>query len=211
MKEAKAKIRTLRNELESCLSRTVLENHAGVACSGRGSNNQNQLAPLWLWLDEHRSKGLAVAFDKWLHHSGRKFCGWRRVVGMKDMFLGLFGAGQGAIDHSFGAPGGVDAARAIKLEPDASAWEVLLECAGAAMGPQATRPIDQGRRAENTVACRSFVAEKASGRTTGVHQKERWVKLGDAKVGLQSPQKTLDQSFTTTNAGSEWKVQSVTT
>ena len=42
------------------------------------------------------------------------------------IFLGLFGAGQGANDYSVGTPDGVEAARAIKLEPDVSARDVEL-------------------------------------------------------------------------------------
>ena len=102
---------------------------------------------------------------------------WREGI-----FLGLFGAGQDANDYAVGTPDGVEAARAIKLEPDESAWDVelLLSVKGATMGPQAARPDDQGQNAENIAASRSSPANRASTRrrwrarrsfwpTTGVH------------------------------------------
>ena len=62
------------------------------------------------------------------------------------------GAGQRAINFAVGAPNGVEATRAIKLEPDESAWDVeRLECEGA-------------QRAENIVAGRrSFANSRAGG------------------------------------------------
>ena len=67
--------------------------------------------------------------------------------------------------------------------------------------PHATRPDDQGQRAENTVAGRIFFANRASSR-------RRW---RDVKVVLLSPQRIIDESLTTANARNEWKVQCVTT
>ena len=136
---------------------------------------------------------------------------WREGI-----FLGLSGAGQDANDYA--------RARRKCLERGASP----LACEGAAMGPQATRPDDQGQHAENTVASRSSVADRASSRRRRRGKEEEFlardrctseralrsgsaVKLRDVKVVLQSPQRVLDQSLTTTNAGNEWKVQCVTT
>ena len=85
--------------------------------------------------------------------------------------LGLFGADQGANDCAVGAPDGVEAARAIFLQPDEGAWDVelLLSVKGAAMGPPAMRPDDQGQHAENTVASRRSIANRASSRRTWIN------------------------------------------
>ena len=40
--------------------------------------------------------------------------------------LGVFDAGQAAIDNTIGTPDGLEAGRAMKLEPEESAWEVEL-------------------------------------------------------------------------------------
>ena len=42
------------------------------------------------------------------------------------IFLGWFGAGQGANEYAIGTLGGVEAGRAVKLEPEERAWPVEL-------------------------------------------------------------------------------------
>ena len=55
---------------------------------------------------------------------------------------GSFGAGLGANDYAVGTPQGVEAARALKLEPHeiACCVEASLDEEGGAMGPQSKRP-----------------------------------------------------------------------
>ena len=66
-------------------------------------------------------------------------------VGVKASSLDLFGAGQGANDYAVGTSDGVEAARAIKLEPDESAWDV-----GLPWDRKRSRPDDRGQRVEKT-------------------------------------------------------------
>ena len=135
VKEAKANIRTFRYELKRGLGREVPENHDTLA-----------------WLVQHAAATInchRIGVDGRTPFHRRTHKNFRRVtpVGQtvvwmatgKDasrigaesrwrggIFLGLFGADQGANDCAVGTPDGVEAARAIKLEPAESAWDVEL-------------------------------------------------------------------------------------
>ena len=79
----------------------MVENHDTLAWLV-STRQQQSIGTALAWTDEHLSEeGRARAFDEWLHHSDRMSCGFR-------------------------TPDGVEAARAIKLEPDESAWDLEL-------------------------------------------------------------------------------------
>ena len=105
------------------LSRTVPANHDTLA-----------------WLVQHAPPTInwhrtGVSFRRVVAPFGRKVM-WMATgkdacrIGAESrwraFFLGLFGAWQRANDYAVGTPDGMEAARAIKLEPDESAWDVLL-------------------------------------------------------------------------------------
>ena len=94
------------------------------------------------------------------------------------------------------------------------------------MGPQAARPDDQVHRAENSCGqeflCQQNVEhEEMEGKeeftahdgctSEGSSGFRSMVKLWDAKVVLQTPQRTVDQSLTAANAGNDRKKRCVTT
>ena len=106
---------------------------------------------------------------------------WREGI-----FLGLWCWSR--CDRLRGGNGdGVEEARVIKFGTDESAWDVELVLSvkeTPAVGPQASRPDEQGQHDDSPVAGRSSAANRASSRrrwmsrrsswpTTGVHQKER--------------------------------------
>ena len=139
---------------------------------------------------------------------------WREGI-----FLGLYGAGQCANDHAVGAPDGVEAARAIKLEPDESAWGLPRDRKrrDSTIGECVPRtPLPAGVLCQQSVEQEEMEGKEAclardgctSARTL---RSGRTVKLRDVKVVLQSPQSIIDQSLTTAKAGHEWKVQCVAT
>ena len=135
-----------------------------------------------------------VAGDRQRRGSDRRRSRWCGGI-----FLGLFSAGQRCkrlrcwSTRRGGGTGDQARARRKCLGRGAS-----LEREGAAMGSQATRPDD----AENTVASRSSVADRASSRrswrarrsswpATGVHQKERrdleeWPNIGMSRLSCNS-------------------------
>ena len=134
---------------------------------------------------------------------------------------GLFGAGQGANDYAVGAPDGVEAARAIMLEPDDSAWDAeLLLSAMELPWDRKRRDPTMGQRAENTVAGffrhQSLEQEEMDGKeefavrdgctSERTSRSGSTVELRSVKVVLLSTQRMICQSLATANAGHELKV-----
>ena len=190
MKEVKAKIRTLRCELERGPSRTVPENHDTVA-----SLVVQHAAATICW---HR----IGPFQR------RKGKSSRRVVCTFRAECHVDGDRQSCeskvqTSNAVGTPDGGEAARAIKFEPDESDWEVelLLSVQTTTMGSHATRPERSGSACgPRRVYIRGNVEFWKYGQS-----------LGYKGCVLQSPQRRIDPSLTAANAGNEWKAQCATT
>ena len=142
VKEAKAKIRTLRAASERGLGRTIPEDHDALAwlvefaaktvnwfrtgVDGKtpsekrfGRRFRRPIAPFGqkvLYMPTGKIASRVGADSRW-----REGC-----------FLGLIGGGSGANDYAIGTPDGVVSGRAIKLLPAGSAWdpELLLSVKG---------------------------------------------------------------------------------
>ena len=106
------------------------------------------------------------------------------------------GAGEGANDYAIGTPDDVEAARAIKREPDESAWDVehLLNVKG----------LPWDRKQEEMLGKEEFPARDGC-TSESTSRSGSTVKLGDVEVVLQSAQRIIDQSLTKANAENEWQ------
>ena len=136
VKEAKAKVRTLRHATERGMGRAIPEDHDALA-----------------WLVELAAKTVnwyrpgVDGKTPYERRYGRRFrrpiAPWGQKVWYmptgklvsrigadsrwrEGCFLGVLGGGGGANDYAIGTPDGVITARAIKLMPAAEAWDVEL-------------------------------------------------------------------------------------
>ena len=156
------------------------ESRHGVNCPARYSNNQ--LAPHWRGTNIVPKKdGQELSPSGCANRTAIRVDGatgkdatpigasrWREGV-----FLELCGT-QDANDDAVGAPDGVEAARAIKLEPDEGSCDVeLLLCVK-------ELSWDRNRRDPTIIVSippraggRGWRARRSSGPTTAAHQKER--------------------------------------
>ena len=155
--------------------------------SARGSNNQ--LAPRW----RGRTNTVSKKGGQALSTSGCTIRAESHVDGDR---------------HTREPDWHKESARAIKLEPDESPWDVeRLECEVAAMRPQATREFcwrqefhcRQSLEQEDVEANEEFLARDVCTSERSLRSRNS-DKLRDVKVVLQSPKRILDQHLTLTSA-----------